>query len=303
MLDLALDLRFLRYAILVAEHGSFRRAAEVLNLSQSTLSRRVQLLERRLGIPLFERMPSGVRPTTAGERFLKEATFGAGHLQQAIDALSNVGRGEIGRLRLGLVASLGRGFLTDLLELYRRRYPFVEVTFEEATSQQNVAGVVNGRLDAAFIRGSARLQGLKREHLWDEKIYVALPRRHQLASGHNIKLDDIRHETFLIAADAAGPDAEDFIVRQLSSVGFRPKIQIQRVGRENLINLVAIGFGFTLVGEAALGVTYPEVVFLPLANETHIISSEVVWSPANSNPALKRLLQVSRDLKRGRQKQ
>ena len=70
MPDLALDLRDLKYPILVAEHGSFRRAADILNLSQSTLSLRIQLLERRLGLPLFERNRTGTRPTLAGERFL-----------------------------------------------------------------------------------------------------------------------------------------------------------------------------------------------------------------------------------------
>ncbi|MHC1550728.1 LysR family transcriptional regulator [Phyllobacterium sp. K27] len=68
MPDLSLDLRYLKYAILVAEHGSFRRAAEILGLSQSTVSRRVQLLERRLGAPLFDRDKSGARLTPVGAR-------------------------------------------------------------------------------------------------------------------------------------------------------------------------------------------------------------------------------------------
>lgn len=82
--DLAFDLRYLKYAMLVAEHGSFRRAASVLNLSQSTISRRIQLLERRLGVPLFERNHAGARTTLAGERFMRDAIVGAEHLQQAV---------------------------------------------------------------------------------------------------------------------------------------------------------------------------------------------------------------------------
>src|SRR5690606_30994322 len=57
MPDIALDLRFLHYAVLAARLGSFRAAAESLNLSQSTVSRRIRVLERRLGIELFERDP------------------------------------------------------------------------------------------------------------------------------------------------------------------------------------------------------------------------------------------------------
>ncbi|WP_132560680.1 LysR family transcriptional regulator [Rhizobium sullae] len=73
MPNLALDLRYLKYAIVVAEQGSFRRAADILNLPQSTVSRRIQILERTLGLPLFERSRIGARPTLAGERFIREA--------------------------------------------------------------------------------------------------------------------------------------------------------------------------------------------------------------------------------------
>jgi DNA-binding transcriptional LysR family regulator len=95
MPDLALDLRYLRYAMLVAELGSFRRAADVLNLSQSTVSRRIQLLERRLGVPWFERSRSGTRLTYAGERFILDAAVGAGHLHQAASDLTLAQRGHL----------------------------------------------------------------------------------------------------------------------------------------------------------------------------------------------------------------
>ncbi|QVM85035.1 LysR family transcriptional regulator [Novosphingobium decolorationis] len=83
MPDLVFDLRYLKYAMAVARHGSFRRAADALGLSQSTVSRRVQLLERRLGVPIFERNRTGTHLTSAGERFIREAEFGAERLHQA----------------------------------------------------------------------------------------------------------------------------------------------------------------------------------------------------------------------------
>ena len=67
MPDLTLDLRYLKYAIHVAEAGSFRRAADRLSISQSTVSRRVQMLERQLGVSLFKRTRSGAGLTPEGE--------------------------------------------------------------------------------------------------------------------------------------------------------------------------------------------------------------------------------------------
>ena len=75
MPDIAHDLRYLRYAILVAENGSFRRTAETLFVSQSTVSRRIQILQRRIGIALL-RHRSGARATLAGERSIREAAIG-----------------------------------------------------------------------------------------------------------------------------------------------------------------------------------------------------------------------------------
>lgn len=76
MPDLTLDLRYLKYAVQVAEAGSFRRAAERLSISQSTVSRRVQLFERQLGFSLFKRTRAGAGLTPEGERFLQQAVVG-----------------------------------------------------------------------------------------------------------------------------------------------------------------------------------------------------------------------------------
>lgn len=296
MPDIALDLRFLKYAILVAEHGSFRRAAETLNLSQSTMSRRIHLLERRLGVPLFERSRTGTRLTPAGERFIREAAIGAGQLRQAVHTLASTQRGDGGELRIGLMASLASGFLAELLGTYRRRFPNINVKVEEATSQANAAGVLNGRLDAAFIPGNPRLPGCQTTHLWDEAIYVALPGTHRLAMSTTIGWNDIKDETFLVTADAAGPEIEDYLIRQLSASGFRPKISVQGVGRENVLNMVAKGFGITLTTSSTLGAQYPGLLFQAIDDTQEVVSSSVVWSPANPNPALKKILELSKAL-------
>ncbi|QJX04985.1 LysR family transcriptional regulator [Rhizobium brockwellii] len=295
MPDLSLDLRYLRYAILVAEHGSFRRTADILNIPQSTVSRRIQLLERRIGVQLFERSRSGARTTLAGERFLREAAVGADHLREAVNGLALARRGHLGELRIGLMASLASGFLADLLGAYHRRFPGIEIKLDEATSQVNASAVLNGRLDAAFIPGDPKLPGCRTERLWDEKICVAVPEAHAMAALAAVTWDDVRHETFLVTADAAGPEIEDHLVRQLSGPGFHPRISVQRVGRENLINMVAQGFGITLTTRSTFGIPYPGVRFLSIASGEDTVSSSVVWSASNQNPALKLLIELSLD--------
>jgi len=292
MPDLALDLRHLRDAMLVAQHGSLRRAAESADVSQSTLSRRVQSLERRLGIVLFERTKTGCRPTLAGEQFLRDAEFGAEHLRRVVGDIAFVRRGLVGELRIGVMASLAQGPLADLLTALRERFPKIEVRISEGTSQAHAVAVLKGRLDIAFIAGEPRLPGCDTRHLYQEALFAAVPANHELAPRSRLGWEDLRDETLLVVADGTGPEVEGIIVRRLSTLGFRPKIAVQHVGRDNLLNMVGKGYGLTLVANSALGAAYPGVRFVPI-EPAEIVSWSVVWPKNNANPALKRLLELS----------
>ncbi|MGH8634884.1 MAG: LysR family transcriptional regulator substrate-binding protein [Burkholderiales bacterium] len=112
---------------------------------------------------------------------MRDAALGAEHLRQAVNEMALAQRGDVGELRIGLMASLSSGFLADLLDSYHRPFPNVNVKVEEATSQANGAAVLNGRLDAAFIPGKPRLPGYETKHLWDEQIFAAVPDEPPLA--------------------------------------------------------------------------------------------------------------------------
>jgi DNA-binding transcriptional LysR family regulator len=292
MQDHAFDLRYLHCAIVVAERGSIRRAAEALEISQATLSRRLQLLERRLGVALFERCRRGVRLTHAGEKFIRDAAAGASQLHQAISGLALVRRGDFGQLSLGLLGSLATGFLADLLFSFHSRFPKVGVKLEETSSQSGAAAVLSGRLDAAFITGDAVLPGCETRRLWDERILVALPLGHPLAQRESVDWRALRSEMFLVAADGPGPEIEDYLVARLSGLGFRPKISTQKVGRDNLFHLVAGGFGLTLTCASAIGATYAGVTFVPVGDDSERIVFSVVWPSNSQNLALKKLLDL-----------
>lgn len=291
--DLSLDLRYLRYAMLVSEYGSFRRAADAIALSQSTLSRRVLLLERRLGFPLFERTRTGTRLTPVGELFIRDAALGAEHLRRAITTSSLAHRGDFGRVRLGLVGSLSRGFLAEAMEAYRRRYPDVDVSIEEGTSQAVASSVLSSRLDAAVIPGEPKVPGCKVENLWVEPLYAILPAAHKLAGCEQALWEELRDERWIVCADGHGPDVEDIIVRELSRLGFRPQISIQQVGRHNLTNMVAKGFGLTLMAGSALGASYPGVDYVPVRGAT--VSWSLVWEGTNCNAVFHRFLDLIQD--------
>jgi DNA-binding transcriptional LysR family regulator len=298
MPDLALDLRYLRYALVVAEHGSFRRAATILNVAQSTVSRRIQLLEHRLGFSLFERDPRGVRLTSAGENFLKEAVVGVNHFDRAVHLATSMHRGERGELHIGILASLTSGFLQGVLRRFREKHEGVKVSIHEASAQENLRRLTSGHLDISFVTGEPVIPGYRTARLWSECVFVALPNDHPLVAKDELTWEEIQRETFIVSSGGPGPKIQDCLIRRLAKLGFRPDIDVHEVGRESLMNLVAIGYGLTLTSTSSLGSEVSGVVFRPIAGNSDVLPSSAVWSSSNTNPALRHLLALAKTFAR-----
>jgi DNA-binding transcriptional LysR family regulator len=291
MPDCVLDLRVFRYVLAAAEHGSFRRAATALNVQHPAVSRGVSSLEYRLGAKLFERDHAGIRPTPAGSRFLEEATLGFDYLQRAMQRVGALQRGEHGELTVGL--SVPFIALTGLFEQFRKDYGGVSVEIVESTSTASRALVQQRRVDLAFV---AKVNGndmARSLHLCDERLVAVLPKSHPLAGVRSVALEDLGQERFILSASGLGPDIEEHLVRKIARSGVEPKVELHRVGQCDLINMVATGFGVTLIaGPCAAS---DRVVLVPLSGR-HIVSLYAVWMEANPNPALKALLDIARGL-------
>ncbi len=296
MPDLSLDLRFLRYALVVAEQGSFRRAALKLGVPQSTVSRRVQMLEAQISLPIFERDYTGVKITAAGRLFLEEAEIGAQHLGNAVHAAGLMRRGDLGKLRVGLFASLSEGFLRTMFKVHHERHSRVEIELELGTASAQLTGILGGRLDLAFMTGKPSIPGGCTLPLWSERVLVALPEGHALASHDQVGWNALRTQQFIVASTGPGPEISDYLITHLSELGFHPDVQVRSVDREMLINMVSLGFGVTLTTESTLGTKYPGVIFRPVGDPVETVLSSAIWLKGNSNPALRQLLRLARVL-------
>ena len=105
----AVELQHLRYAVAAADHGKLRRAAELLLIRQSTLSRSIRQLEASIGATVFERSSGGVRATEAGRGFLRMARLVLEQMDTLLITAHSAGRGESGRLVIGFYTSLSAG--------------------------------------------------------------------------------------------------------------------------------------------------------------------------------------------------
>jgi DNA-binding transcriptional LysR family regulator len=285
-------------ALLVADYLSFRRAAAALGIRQSTVSRRVRALEDELGVSLFERHRAGVRVTNAGARFLQEAREALLQLDHAVKAAGAAGSGALGRLSVGILSSMGTGFLRELIQVYCAHHPDIAVQILEGASDEHIALIRRRRLDVAFIMDTTDSMGCDVAALWHERIFVVLPENHALRGRKEIEWQDLRNEHLIVRHCERDPALCDRLTRRLTDRDHNPNVQKLNVGRETLMHLVALGLGVGLTSEATIATPFPKVVFRPIAGDDELLQFCAAWLPNNDNPALRRFLSLARTMAR-----
>src|SRR6266849_2195523 len=289
-----IDLVSITQALVVAECLSFHRAARVLGNEPSTVGRRVRALEDVLGVSLFERTFAGVRPTTAGARFFEQARALLRQLDDAVQTAGAAGRGVIGHLKIGILSSMAAGFLREVIRTYRARHAKVEMHILEAASREQIALVRESRLDVAFVLGAPDLPNCEVAQLWTEQIFVALPQGHALCDCDEIRWESLRNEKVILCQSELGGAIHDRLIMRLAQLGYSPWIERLDVGREALMNLVALGLGVSFTSEATVATQFPEVTFRPIAGDAARIPFSAVSLPNNDNPAFRRFLSLAR---------
>ncbi|MFT3690230.1 LysR family transcriptional regulator [Paenirhodobacter sp.] len=287
-----IELRHLRHFVAAAEHGSFRKAAAALGLSPSAISRCVADLEDQIGASLFHRHTWGLSQTHAGQRFLVRARKAIRTIGEGTQEVASAGRSEHGRIRIGIYSSIASGFLADLLSTYGQRHSKVEIALVDGNPAEHIAAIRQLTLDVAFITGAREWPDCEHEQLWSERVFAVLPRDHRLARNDILTWRDVAEEAFMVSETAPGQEIHDHLVRRLADLGQHPDIQVQQVSRDNLVPLVALGRGLTLVSEAMTVAHFPGVAYRPILGESLPFSA--VWSRRNDNPAFRRLLSLAK---------
>ncbi len=291
-----IELGSLRTVLAAAEHGSFRRAASALNLKQSSLSRRIRLLEGQLGVPLFERSSGGVRLTPAGVGVVRTARSVFEQMDRMISTARSVGSGDAGNLTIGLSTSLSVSKLRAVLADYIKALPNVGVRIAERSRAELIDGLDAGDSDIAIIVGEPRQYSGPSMSLWSERIIVALPANHALSSSEVIYWGDLRDESFLLSRRDPGPDLRNIIVRKLSAPGDAPNIEMWDMSNESILAMLEVGSHVSVHTESWTNLAWPGVRYREVrdtSGPSHITFT-ACWARHNKNPALVRFLDFLR---------
>jgi DNA-binding transcriptional LysR family regulator len=184
-----LDLRLLRYFVVVADHRHFGRAATALRVAQPSLSRQIRRLEQQLGARLLDRTPQGTRLTEAGEVFLPAAKA---LLRSAARAAAQTrAAAQPSRITIGYTTGL---IVTPAARELRRQHPDSDVHTVHLEWNAARQSLLDHRVDAVVTRLPFPTDQLHVTILYDEPRVLVVPLDHRLAGKESITLDDIADE-------------------------------------------------------------------------------------------------------------
>jgi DNA-binding transcriptional LysR family regulator len=240
------NLRQLHYFLAIADEGSFSRAAERLLVAQPSLSQQIKSLEQELGGPLLERLPKGVRLTSAGKAFMSEARATVAHAERAMrDARSALGLAA-GEIEVATVTSVAFGVLPAAFELWHERYPATTIALREYSHRRALDDAVRGGVgDIAVGPRPPQWQGPIVELGWEEFV-VVLPASDPLAaSSRAVPLELLAERDWVLF----GPDhgLSELILEVCARSGFTPRRTVQTGQVAAAPHLAAAGLGVTLI--------------------------------------------------------
>lgn len=289
----SMDLRRLRYFVVVAEEQNFSRAAERLHIAQPPLSDQIKRLEQALGVKLFDRSSRGARLTKAGELLLTEAKRLLVQADQTAEMVRRVGDGEVGRLTLGFVPSASNSVLPPVLSAFRGRYPDVQLYLQEMNPDWLVAGLHEGRIDVSFFYLPFRDGALAHEPVSREPLIIALPATHEMASEEEVDLCDLANQPFVLPARYRMPGLHEKVVEACREAGFEPEAVQKEVWlMQTIVGLVAGGMGVALVPASLQNLPRAGVVYRTVRGLSSTVEMGVVWRRDERNPVVRSFLKV-----------
>lgn len=242
-----MELDQLRYFLRIAELESFTRAADDLRISQPALSRSIKKLESELGRPVFNRKPRSLELTDAG--ILLEA-----RARQVIRLLEDtraeiMDDGESGRLRIGAIPTVAPYLLPEILQSFAKDFPRATVSVLEATTGRLLRACTQGDVDMGIMALPIARNELECEELFEEELYLVLPKSHPLTRKKKITVADLESERFIMLDEQHC--LSDSIVSFCRQDSQQPLVMERASQLAMVQELVALGHGISMIPHMA----------------------------------------------------
>jgi DNA-binding transcriptional LysR family regulator len=294
-----MELRHLRYFVVVAEEQNVTRAATRLHISQPPLSRQMHDLEEELGVELFQRTAKSLVLTEAGKIFLGEARAVLLRADKAVESVRATAKALRGNLHIGYGPSLTAEFLPGALRTFEREFPEIHIFLHDFSTEECLQKLAAKKIDLALtVKPSpTQLRGMVFEKLAAYPLLCAVAACHPLAENRSIRLAQIKESAFVIYSREDYPEYLESLRRVFRSHGFTPKIAGEYDGVAGLITAVEAGRGIAIVPSSLKCLASPGIKLLPLVPKFPPLIVGVVFPKASSRLTEKFIVSVKEAIK------
>jgi len=300
----SIEIRLWNQFAVLADELHFGRAAQRLHMTQPPLTQAIALLEKRLAVRLFDRTKRSVQLTATGRALLPEVLDLLARAQALPEYARAAAAGELGRLRLAFVSTVGFALLPQWVRGFRALTPHVQMELVEATGDVQLEAFAQGEIDAGFMLHAPGFApvGLAHSMVSQEPLVLAVPEQHALSVLPRLTLAAVLDAPLVIFPRRIVPSLFDAIFAAYHAAGHLPAVAQEAIQMQTIVNLVSAGLGCAWVPHSVTQFQRPGVVYRnmdparPGKGGAPLPSCEtsLVWSAANASPALARFVEFVR---------
>ena len=232
-----------RYEIFlkVCETGSFSKAAETLNYTQSGISQMMAALEDELGVQLFARAKKGVILTDNGRKLTPYIQGMVNQKDKLRQAAFNINHKVEGRLRIGSFSSVTAMWMPDVIHFFRSSYPMVDIQIFDGNYDEIRSWIIHGQVDCGFL-SSIVSDDLNFHPLYRDPLCAVMQKGHPLAAGNSVAPEELFQYPFIIET----PGCDNDILHLLEKCSARPQIAYSFRDDSLIMAFVKNGLGVTI---------------------------------------------------------
>lgn len=293
------ELRHLRYFVVVAELNNVSKAAQKLRVAQPALSRQIRDLEEELRVPLLERTSRGVSLTEAGKAFAAEAREVLARADVAVKSARAAARGESGELHLGYAPSPTAELLPRVLHAFQNAAPGVRIVLHDNSTGEMLRGLRDGTLHVALLVRPMEdsMRDLRFEPLLTYPICVAVGPKHPLARKTAVSLKQLLAEKLVAYARSDYGEYHALLEAVFAPVGRVPDIAEECDSGPSLIAAVEAHRGVAIVPSVIRCLAGGRLKLRPLRPEPAPVVVGFSCLTAQATPAAQRLVETLRALR------
>jgi LysR family hydrogen peroxide-inducible transcriptional activator len=270
-----LTLKQLRYFTALAETLHFGKAAKLCNVSQPALSMQIKDLEARLGVTLVERGSTRLLLTLEGQEIAKRARDILMSVQDLTELAAHCHQPLAGRLRLGVIPSIGPYLLPKLLPEVHGAFPELVISLRESQTQTLVNDLLGGTLDLLILALPVEPEEIATMTLFDDPFSVALPRTHALAAAAEVTQEQLTDQHLLLLEEGHCLRDQALAVCQTAQTD-----EFRASSLATVVQMVANGYGVTILPALAIPAEVGEpgpIAVVPFAEPVPFRTIGLAW--------------------------